>query len=457
MATYSGTVRGGALNLRKSCSTSAAKVASIPDGTALSVVPVSGNRDWMYTSYSGQAGYVLAPYIAVTTGASTCTVTTSSGSLNIRQTPSTSGTKLYAAAKGATLYVLDTTSVSGWYQVSSSSGTGWAVSSYLTMGGGSSAYFVTATVDTSKHGDGGTLNLRASASSSASVVTVIPNGATINVKSLEGTWLDAQYGSNTGYVMAKFIKGTSEYGQEDEPVGSLFYAQVSTSGGTINVRNTPGSSGDILGVWPNERIAICEKTTDTGWYKTRYAGKTAYVSALYMTVLSTAVQSTYVGRLATIYTPEIGRTNASYFDGASGAWCQRFVNWLLRAIYVPTDRVPTTSGTGYGIKFWVDHATFYFKSAEHKERVNKKYSLGVGSTLSSDEEKYKPAPGDVIYFRWSDEESTNVVVSHTGIVISVSGGYVNTIEGNKSSAVGTRSTLLTSSQIVGYGKPDYSM
>ena len=137
MATYSGTVRGGALNLRKSCSTSAAKVASIPNGTALSVVPVSGNRDWMYTSYSGQAGYVLAPYIAVTTGASTCTVTTSSGSLNIRQTPSTSGTKLYAAAKGTTLYVLDTTSVSGWYQVSSSSGTGWAVSSYLTMGGNS--------------------------------------------------------------------------------------------------------------------------------------------------------------------------------------------------------------------------------------------------------------------------------------------------------------------------------
>ncbi len=138
MATYSGTVRGGSLNLRKSCSTSAAKLASIPDGTVLSVMPVSGNRDWMYTSYSGQAGYVLAPYIAVTSGESNCTVTISSGSLNVRQTPSVSSTKLYAAAKGAVLYVLDASSVSGWYQVSCSSGTGWAVSSYLTMDGSGS-------------------------------------------------------------------------------------------------------------------------------------------------------------------------------------------------------------------------------------------------------------------------------------------------------------------------------
>lgn len=455
MASFSGTVQGGSLNLRQSCNTSSTKLASIPNGTSLTVSTVSGHNDWFQTSYSGQTGCVLAQYIAVTSGVSTCTVTTTSGSLNIRQTPSTSATVLYTAAQNSTLYVLDTSTVSGWYRVSSSSGTGWGSAPYLTISGGSGSYPTAAIVDTSKHGDGGTLNLRASASSSASVITTIPNGATIYVASLNGTWLAAQYGSYTGYVMAKFVIGTSAYGENVEPTDGLFYAQVTTSGGTLNVRETP--SGDILGVWPNGRIAICETSSNSGWYKTRYAGNTAYVNASYMTIPSTAVQSTYVGRMSTIYTTEIDRSNASYFDGASGAWCQLFVNWLLRAIYVPSSRVPTTSGTGYEIQFWVNNATFYFKSVTHKSRVNSKYSLGVGSTLTTAEENYVPVPGDVIYFRWSSETDNNVVVSHTGIVTSVSGGYVNTIEGNKSSKVGTRSMLLTNSQIVGYGKLDYTM
>lgn len=458
MSSFTGTVRGGSLNLRKSCSTSATKLASIPNGTSLTISDVNGQNDWFQTTYNSKTGYVLAQYIAVTTGVGTCTVTTSSGSLNIRQTPSTSAAVLYTAEQNSTLYLLDDSSVSNWYRVSNSSGTGWASAAYLTVTGSGSSYPIypiAAIVDTSKNGNGGTLNLRSAASSSASVVTTIPNGATIYVQSLSGTWLAAQYGSSTGYVMAKHIVGTSEYGDTDDVPDGLFYAQVSTSGGTLNVRNSP--NGSILGAWPNGRIAICQESSTAGWYKTRYAGNTAYVSSSYMTVLSTAVQNTYVGRLSTIYTPEIGRTDASYFDGGSGPWCQIFVNWLLRAIYVPTDRVPTTSNTGYGIQFWANNATFYFKSAYHKNRVNAKYSLGVGSTLTTTEENYVPVPGDVIYFRWSTETDNNVVVSHTGIVTSVSGGYVNTIEGNKNSAVGTRSMLLTDSQIVGYGKPNYSM
>lgn len=146
----------------------------------------------------------------------------------------------------------------------------------------------------------------------------------------------------------------------------------------------------------------------------------------------------------------------SYFDNASGQWCQLFVNWLLRASYMPSNRVPTTASTGEGIQFWVRNAKFYFKSAAWKGPLNTRYSLGVGSTLTTAEQNYTPVPGDVIYFRWSDADSS-VYVSHTGIVTSVSNGYVHTIEGNKSSAVGERSILLTNSQIVGYGKPNYSM
>lgn len=135
MATYNGKVRGGSLNLRQTTSTSATKLASIPNNTPLTVETVSGQRDWFKTNYGGKSGYVLAQYIAITSGVGTCTVTTVSGSLNIRKTPSGSASVIYTAARNSLLYLLDSTSVTDWYRVSSSSGTGWAMSSFLTIGG----------------------------------------------------------------------------------------------------------------------------------------------------------------------------------------------------------------------------------------------------------------------------------------------------------------------------------
>lgn len=239
------------------------------------------------------------------------------------------------------------------------------------------------------------------------------------------------------------------------PTTGMFYGRVTVTSGTLNVRNAPG--GDTIGSLPNNRILICEDIGNSSWYRTHYKGNDAYVSTSYITrITSPAVHSTYVQRCMYIYPPEIGRSNPAYFDNASGQWCQLFVNWLLRASYMPSNRVPTTASTGEGIQFWVRNATFYFKSATWKGPLNTRYSLGVGSALTTAEQNYTPVPGDVIYFRWSDADSS-VYVSHTGIVTSVSNGYVHTIEGNKSSAVGERSISLTNSQIVGYGKPDYSM
>lgn len=93
-------------------------------------------------------------------------------------------------------------------------------STYLTpgstggdIGGGDDTYPIAATVENAKHGNGGTLNLRQSASSGTQLVTTIPNGAAIYVKSLTGEWLAAKYNTYTGYVMARYILGTSAYGE----------------------------------------------------------------------------------------------------------------------------------------------------------------------------------------------------------------------------------------------------
>lgn len=70
-----------------------------------------------------------------------------------------------------------------------------------------------------------------------------------------------------------------------------------------------------------------------------------------------------------------------------------------------------------------------------------------------------PQPGDIIFFT-----KNGTSACHVGIVTSVNGGKVNTVEGNTSSdatlvsnggAVWEKSYYLTSTYILGYGVPDF--
>lgn len=64
---------------------------------------------------------------------------------------------------------------------------------------------------------------------------------------------------------------------------------------------------------------------------------------------------------------------------------------------------------------------------------------------------YTPQKGDIIFYDWNGDGSSD----HVGIVVSVGFGELAAIEGNKSDTVGYRKLAITSSQIVGYGKPNY--
>ena len=63
-----------------------------------------------------------------------------------------------------------------------------------------------------------------------------------------------------------------------------------------------------------------------------------------------------------------------------------------------------------------------------------------------------PEPGDQIFFSYAPGE-----YSHTGLVESVSGRVVTTIEGNTSESVGRRSYAVGSSTIAGYGRPRWEL
>ena len=63
---------------------------------------------------------------------------------------------------------------------------------------------------------------------------------------------------------------------------------------------------------------------------------------------------------------------------------------------------------------------------------------------------YAPLPGDYIFFNWDGGTA-----DHVGVVLSVQGGTVFTLEGNSGGKVAVRSYDLSSDAIVGYGVPEF--
>lgn len=117
-----------------------------------------------------------------------------------------------------------------------------------------------------------------------------------------------------------------------------------------------------------------------------------------------------------------GRPYWSWY-GYSGrvSWCACFVSWCAdRCGYIDSGQIPKFSSCASG-------ASWFRSRGRLKDR------------------SYVPSPGDIIFFDWG------AGVHHVGIVVDVSNGRVNTIEGNSSDAVRRRSYRLGDSRIHGYG------
>ena len=104
-------------------------------------------------------------------------------------------------------------------------------------------------------------------------------------------------------------------------------------------------------------------------------------------------------------------------------WCAMFVSFCLHYAGISRGDYPWDAGC-------------------ENFRDNLKYRGGY-----ADAEDYEPQPGDLIFFNWDSEGDAD----HIGIVESVSGGAVNTIEGNSGRQVRRKSYALSDSQIMGYG------
>jgi N-acetylmuramoyl-L-alanine amidase len=160
----------GALNLRASASTSAAVVTVMPDGAVVSLLGQSSNG-FSNVSYNGSSGWAYSIYLSSGGSGNGRFATVFDGELNLRSGAGTGYGVLLVLPDGARVELTGSAS-NGFSQVVYQGTTGWASSQWLNTGGSSGS---TATVID------GALNLRASASTGASVLAVMPDGATVTL------------------------------------------------------------------------------------------------------------------------------------------------------------------------------------------------------------------------------------------------------------------------------------
>lgn len=119
---------------------------------------------------------------------------------------------------------------------------------------------------------GGSLNVRASASSGASVVASLKKGSYITLISKSGSWWKVEYAKGKhGYCHADYITVV-----QGTPV------TVTTDSGSLNVRSGAGTSYGKTGTLSKGEVVLFLKSTG-GWSRVLYHGtKTGYVSAQYL-------------------------------------------------------------------------------------------------------------------------------------------------------------------------------
>lgn len=117
----------------------------------------------------------------------------------------------------------------------------------------------------------------------------------------------------------------------------------------------------------------------------------------------------------------------------SDSWCDT----CLSAAFIKAGAVALIGGTECGVE---EHIKI-FKSAG----------------IWIEDGTITPRPGDIICYNWNDSTQPNDgYADHIGIVESVSGNMITTIEGNYKDAVGRRTIAVGNGQIRGYARPRYA-
>ena len=285
---------------------------------------------WTYTVYEEYYGYVMNTFLTFSEGSETtiddndatvAVVMTASGSLNLRDEPYGDILTTIPQYASATVYQHGST----WCYVKYNSVYGYVMTAYLSFDtqetqeddeseseeNESNADNASATINV----DAGSLNMRASKSDSADILTTIPNGTKVELLTQGEDWCKISYNGYQGYVQSQYLEFDSSAAATatPEPTAtpaptespSTTTAWVNTPDGSLNLRTIP--KGSVLTTIP--QYAQVNVLADYGetWCKTQYQNYTGYVMSKYLTTSEPDEEPYSV--VAWVNTPDDGSLN----------------------------------------------------------------------------------------------------------------------------------------------------
>ena len=318
------------VSLRAEANKSSKRVAKLTPNTT---VTITGEQNGYYKVTAGNyIGYVLKSYVRVTSSGSTTGGTTGG---------TTSGGKVYVPGVGwvdapnsSTGTTGSGSSSVGWTGGNTSGGyTGNWTSGWGNLSGSNNnnnnnnnSGNVTSNKSIGTAVTTGTINFRQGPGTNYSKVTgcaQVPKGATVTLleyTSSDNGWYKVIYGSYTGYLSAKYLKvtltnnnagssnnnsgntsgsswntgwNTGNNNSGNNNSGSSATATTGTTTGNVNFRQGPGKNYSTVSgctkVPKGSTVTILEQTN--GWYKVTYKSYTGYLSADYVAVAGSGVNT----------------------------------------------------------------------------------------------------------------------------------------------------------------------
>ncbi|USD14414.1 SH3 domain-containing protein [Priestia megaterium] len=288
-AAESAKVTATSLNVRATPSTSGAIVGKITKGNTVDIVDES--KGWAKITYNGKEAWISSQYINKTQTNSTSTANSTSksavvnaSSLNVRSSASTSASIVTNLPRNSKVTVLKESG--SWSQIKTASGqTGWVASQYLQAGSGSSAPAKDSGSTTSKSAvvNASSLNVRSSASTSASIVTNLSRNAKVTVVKVSGSWSQIKTASGqTGWVASQYLQAGSGSSTPTNDSGSTSTKPAVVNASSLNVRSSASTSASIVtNLSRNAKVTVVKVSGSWSQIKTA-SGQTGWVASQYL-------------------------------------------------------------------------------------------------------------------------------------------------------------------------------